>query len=96
MGDAVTAVDGGAIEATLKAILISQLDVPAAVVTECTPTTPLLGCGIGLDSIEALTLILGLEEAFDIEIEDSDLTSDLFSSLGDLIAYLRARIAEQT
>ncbi len=96
MGDAVTAVDDGAIEATLKAILISQLDVPAAVVTECTPTTPLFGRGIGLDSIEALTLILGLEEAFDIEIEDSDLTSDLFSSLGDLIAYLRARIAEQT
>ncbi len=95
MDDAVTAIDNGAIEATLKAILISQLDVPPAAVAECTPTTPLLGRGIGLDSIEALTLVLGLEEAFDIEIDDSELTVGLFSSLGNLIAYVQARIAER-
>jgi acyl carrier protein len=79
------------IEDTIKRILINELEVDPNKVSDSISTTPLLGHGIGLDSIEALTLVMGLEEAFDIEIDDDELAVDLFESIGSLAKYLREK-----
>jgi len=81
------------IESTIKRILIQELQVDAAITENAEASTPLLGRGIGLDSIEALRLGLGLENAFDISIPDADLNVDLFSSLGGLADYIQQKIA---
>jgi acyl carrier protein len=81
------------IETTIKKILIENLQVDASVLENADGDTPLLGRGIGLDSVEALRLGLGLENAFNISIPDADLNGELFSSLGALAAYVEQKIS---
>ena len=76
------------IESTIKNILVSELGVDRGVVAECTAATPLLGRGIGIDSIETLALVVGLEEKFSIEIADDDLKPSLFQSIASLTDYV--------
>jgi acyl carrier protein len=82
-----------AIETTIKKILIDDLQVDAAMIENAAAETPLLGRGIGLDSVEALRLGLGLENAFEISIPDADLTVELFSSLGALTEYVQQKVS---
>lgn len=80
------------IERTIKDLLIDDLQVDAALLNGAGAHTPLLGRGIGLDSVEALRLGLGLENAFDLSIPDADLTVDLFASLGALTDYIEDKL----
>jgi acyl carrier protein len=50
--------------------------------------TPLLGRGIGLDSMEAMSLAVEIEEAFGFAVLDEDLTEELFASFGALTDYI--------
>lgn len=84
------------IEERIKRILISRLEIQPSTVAESDSHTPLFGRGIGLDSVEALALIVGIEEEFDIEIPDEDLTVDLFQSIASLAEYVSQRVSSQT
>jgi acyl carrier protein len=84
------------VEEKIKAILISQLGVEAESVALSDAQTPLLGSGIGLDSVEALALIVGLETEFDIEVPDEDLTTELFRSIATLANYVWQRLMPPT
>jgi acyl carrier protein len=68
-----------------KQILLSQLRINSSVLASINSSTPLLGRGIGLDSIETLALVAGMEEEFGIEVDDADLTVDLFRNIGTLV-----------
>ena len=46
--------------------------------------------------MEALALIVGIEEAFDFEIPDEDLTVDLLRSVASLAEYVSQRLSSQT
>ncbi len=83
------------IEKKIIQILISDLEIDPAILSTVDSNTPLLGRGIGLDSVETLTLVAGIEEAFDIQIDDADLTTELFKSLGTLAEYVLQKITEQ-
>lgn len=81
-----------AIEEAIKQILVSRLRVDPAALEGVGSTTPLLGRGIGLDSMEALALAVEIEERYDIAIEDGELTAELFSSLGRVAAFVAQRL----
>jgi acyl carrier protein len=72
----------------IKQLLISDLQVDPDVLARSDLQTPLLGRGIGLDSMEALTLALALEREFDLQVRDEDLTVELFASIGNLAEYV--------
>ena len=80
------------IETIIKRLLATELNVSAAVLETMTLTTPLLGRGIGLDSTETVALITGLEEEFGISVPDTDLTADLFETVGTLTEYVLQNI----
>jgi acyl carrier protein len=63
---------------------------------EAESSTPLLGRGIGLDSVESMVLAMALEKEFDISIPDADLTAELFATLGTLTGYVARKLAERT
>ena len=46
---------------------------------------PLFGEGLGLDSIDALELVLGLEQEFGIKVEDEEVGVKAFSSVNALV-----------
>jgi len=49
---------------------------------------PLFGEGLGLDSIDALELVVGLEQEFGISIPDEDVGREAFASVNALAAYI--------
>ena len=75
--------------------MISELEIKSSIVDACDSETPLLGRGIGLDSVEILALVAGIEKEFDIQVDDDDLTVDLFKDIGTLRAYILQKMVEQ-
>jgi acyl carrier protein len=45
--------------------------------------------------VEVLALVAGIENEFDIQVDDNDLTVDLFKDIGTLAEYILQKIAEQ-
>jgi len=83
------------VEDTIKEILVVELELDPGTYGANSSTTPLLGRGIGLDSIDALTLISAIEKRFDIEVDDSDLTASLFKTIRTLADYVVGRISSE-
>jgi len=82
------------VEKKIIHILITDLEIDAVLLSTVNSNTPLLGRGIGINSVETLTLVAGIEEAFDIQIDDADLTAELFKTLGTLAEYVLQKITE--
>lgn len=57
--------------------------------------TPILGLGLGLDSLEAMVLVTEIEAEFDILIDDEELTLELFETVGTLADHVKQKLAEQ-
>ncbi|MCZ6688212.1 MAG: phosphopantetheine-binding protein [Planctomycetota bacterium] len=56
---------------------------------------PLFGEGLGLDSIDALELVVGLEQEFSIEIPDADVGKKVFASVRSIAEYVRQSQVER-
>lgn len=54
--------------------------------------TSLMGKGLGLDSVGVMELVVGLEQEFDLYFEDSDLSGELFGSIGSLTNYISEKL----
>jgi acyl carrier protein len=76
------------IEIEIRRILVDELGADAQLLARSGGETPLLGQGIGLDSIEALALVTALEQRFSLQIDDTDLTVALFSTMSTLAEYV--------
>jgi len=48
---------------------------------------------LGLDSIQIIGLVSGLEEEFDIVLEDEDLDFELFSTINSLATLVEKKLA---
>lgn len=53
--------------------------------------TPLFGEGLGLDSVDALELVVALEKEFGIKIKSQELGREVFSSVASLARFVEAR-----
>ena len=65
----------------LKKEVIAQLNLEDISVDEINPDAPLFGEGLGLDSIDALELIVLLEKNYGIKIEDPKDGKKIFYSI---------------
>lgn len=78
------------IESTLKNMIVERLFLPIS--PEEIVTNASLIDQYGVDSVSLLELVVGLEEAFGIVIEDSDFDVRNFSSVANLRDFVSARI----
>jgi acyl carrier protein len=83
------------IEKRIKQLLSSELNVNTSVLATSTSSTPLLGRGVGLDSVETMGLVLSIEEEFGISVPDADMTATLFETIGSLAGYIVQKLSEQ-
>ena len=72
----------------LKQLIITRLKL-----TDLTPDmietdAPLFGEGLGLDSIDALELVLGLEKEFGVVIPDAEVGRKVFQSVRTMAQYV--------
>ena len=49
---------------------------------------------LGIDSLMTVELVLGLEEAFDIEFDDSDLEMENLKSVRDILTLVNKYVVE--
>jgi acyl carrier protein len=82
------------VETVIREILRREMRVPEGTVESLNRETPLLGRGVGFDSMEVLTLATAVESAFGIRIADGELTTELFRSYGDFVAFVEGRVDE--
>jgi len=55
--------------------------------------TSLFGSIPEFDSMAVVTVITGLEEQFDIEVDDDDISAEVFETLGSLTRFVEAKLA---
>jgi len=72
---------------------IKQLIIQRLKLVEMTPEmiendAPLFGEGLGLDSIDALELVLGLEKEFGVIIPDAEVGKKVFQSVRTMAQYV--------
>lgn len=52
---------------------------------------PLFGEGLGLDSVDALELVVALEKEFGIKIKSQEIGREVFSSVSSLSQFIEGR-----
>jgi acyl carrier protein len=67
----------------IRQILISNLDVRREP-DEIDPDTPLFGTGLGLDSVDAVELLVSLEAAFQVKVPDDTVGRSAMRTLNTL------------
>lgn len=77
----------------VQAILAETLGLPDGV-SALEPDTPLYGALPELDSLAVLDLLAGLESEFGFMIDDHEFGSDLFASVGSLVAFVDQKLAD--
>ncbi|WP_430908389.1 phosphopantetheine-binding protein [Maribacter sp. 2-571] len=74
----------------LKEKIIEQLNLEDVAIDEIGDTDPLFGDGLGLDSIDALELIVMLDKDYGIKLADPKQGRDIFESVATMAAYIEA------
>ena len=72
----------------LKEQIIERLNLEDVSVTDITDDTPLFGDGLGLDSIDALELIVLMESDYGIELSNPEEGKDIFYTINSMAAYI--------
>lgn len=72
----------------VRAVIIEQLDVDEEVVI--TLETSMMK-DLDADSLDAVEIMMELEDEFDIEIPDEDAES--FKTIGDIVKYVESKIS---
>lgn len=73
----------------LKVKIISTLSLLDVRPEEIDPDAPLVGGGIGIDSIDILELVLMLEKDYGVKIETREVGVKAFASLAALAGFVR-------
>jgi acyl carrier protein len=86
--------DRAAVLAEVQELLVTglRLDRPAA---EIPDDSPIFGEGLGLDSIDALELVVLVEDRFRVSIPDEEVGKRAFASVGSLVDFIVAERAQQ-
>lgn len=81
------------LEEELKAQIIESLNLEDVETGDIETDAALFGDGLGLDSIDALELIVMLEKHYGIKIADPSQGKDIFHSVQTLADFIRANKA---
>lgn len=74
----------------LKAKIISQLNLEDLTVDDLDDNTPLFGNGLGLDSIDALELIVMLDKSYGIKLSDPKEGRKVFETVRTMADFIEA------
>ena len=72
----------------VKTMIIERLKLEGMTSEQIDDQAPLFGDGLGLDSIDALELVLGIEQTFSVKIEDEADGLKAFKNVDSLTAYI--------
>lgn len=76
----------------VKQLIIDSLRIEGMSPADIDTDAPLFGDGLGLDSVDALQLVVGMENSFGVVVPDAAVGSKVFQSVRTMADY----IAQQT
>lgn len=79
-----------ALKEELKNKIITVLNLEDITITDINDNDPLFGDGLGLDSIDALELIVILDKDYGIKLVDPKEGKTIFQSIETMAAYIEA------
>jgi acyl carrier protein len=82
------------IRTELKKLIVATLNLDGLTPDRIADDEPLFGAGLGLDSVDALELVVALEKEYGISIASHEVDRSVFGSLGSLAAFVERRLAE--
>ncbi len=80
----------------VKQLIIDKLQLEGMTPDQIEDGAPLFGDGLGLDSIDALELVIGIEKTFGVRIQDEDVGAKAFASVNSLVEFLRSKGVSET
>jgi acyl carrier protein len=80
------------IVSTIKGILRDSLQLGARA-DQLAESSPLLGSIPEFDSMAVITVLTLIEEEFDFEIADDEISADVFETVGSLAAFVDGKLA---
>jgi acyl carrier protein len=76
----------------LKAMLVQRLNLKGVTADSFADDAPLFGPqGLGLDSVDALELVLAIESEYGIQIQDAEVGREAFASAKVLCEFVNSR-----
>jgi acyl carrier protein len=72
----------------VKKLIIERLKLEDIAVDDIDTEAPLFGEGLGLDSIDALELVIGLEKEYGVSIPDAEVGKKVFQSVRAIAQYI--------
>jgi acyl carrier protein len=72
----------------LKELLVENLNLQDVTVDQIDDDSPLFGGDIGLDSLDAVEIVVILQRHFGVEIKDMDIGRRVFQSIRVLAEYI--------
>jgi acyl carrier protein len=74
----------------VKKMIIEELKLEDMTPSDIDDAAPLFGAGLGLDSIDALALAVGIDKTFGVKIKDEKVGAEAFASVNAMVDFLRA------
>lgn len=88
-----SALDAGQLLARLKTLIIRTLRLEDILPEDIVDSDPLFGEGLGLDSIDALELVVAIEREYSVEIPDAEVGRRAFASVNALAGFILEKTA---
>ena len=82
-----------AIRTRIKQLIVDALHLEGLAPRDIADDAPLFGEGLGLDSVDALELVVALEKEFGVRIQSHEVGREAFASVRTLAAFVDGRLA---
>ena len=81
-------VDEAVLRQDLKRLIVERLCLEGLTPDRIADDAPLFGEGLGLDSVDALELVVGIEREFGISIKSHEVDKAIFRSVASLATFV--------
>jgi acyl carrier protein len=87
--------DEAALRSRLKRLIVESLHLEGLAPESIADDSPLFGAGLGLDSVDALELVVALEKEYAIRIQSHEVDKSVFASVAHLAAFVARGLAKE-